>query len=181
MKESLEQQLYDSFPHIFPLSSTSRRYGCSIDDGWYKLLYSACELIQNHIVQSRIFRASALQYNRALTRALRGDSAGLEWFYSVNGHLSEYARTCISRDLKEKKFKEVPVACPQLVATQIKEKFGTLRFYYSGGDSVTRGIVAMTEHMSSHICSVCGNKGTLEASTGWLSTLCDADRRSNSK
>jgi hypothetical protein len=34
---------------------------------------------------------------------------------------------------------------PQVVATQVKEKFGTLRFYYDGGDDYIDGLVSMAE------------------------------------
>lgn len=45
----------------------------------------------------------------------------------------------------------------QVVADQVKEKFGSLRFYYSGGDEVVHGMVRMAEALSSKICSKCGN------------------------
>jgi hypothetical protein len=37
---------------------------------------------------------------------------------------------------------------PQVVAQQVKEKFGTLRFYYTGGDEYIRGLVSMAQAMS---------------------------------
>lgn len=39
---------------------------------------------------------------------------------------------------------------------QIKEKFGTLRVSYSGGDDFCRGVVEMATGMSGRICGVCG-------------------------
>ena len=60
---------------------------------------------------------------------------------------------------------------------QIKEKFGGLRAYYSGGDDYIRGAVSMAEEMSFKICEVCGDKGRTNKS-GWFSTLCDAHRKS---
>jgi hypothetical protein len=60
---------------------------------------------------------------------------------------------------------------------QIKEKFGGLRAYYSGGNDYIRGLVTMAETMSYKICEVCGNKGKPNKS-GWISTLCDVCRKS---
>ena len=37
---------------------------------------------------------------------------------------------------------------PQVEATQIKSKFGGLRFYYNGGDQYIKGLVSMAEAMS---------------------------------
>lgn len=47
----------------------------------------------------------------------------------------------------------------QVVATQVKEKFGTLRFYYTGGNRYVDGLVDMAEGMSAKICDVCGSPG----------------------
>jgi hypothetical protein len=58
---------------------------------------------------------------------------------------------------------------------QIKEKFGSLRFYFSGGDEFVEGLVSMAEEMSYKICERCGNPGTPNK-TGWIRVLCDKCR-----
>ena len=60
----------------------------------------------------------------------------------------------------------------QVVADQVKEKFGTLRFYYSGGDEHIAGMVAMAESMSSVTCEDCGKPGRSRG-FGWITTICD--------
>jgi hypothetical protein len=60
----------------------------------------------------------------------------------------------------------------QVVAAQVKEKFGGMRFYFDGGNDVIRGMVMMAEEMSYSICEECGNKGRLRGS-GWVITRCD--------
>jgi hypothetical protein len=54
---------------------------------------------------------------------------------------------------------------------QIKEKYGGLRVYFSGGDDYVEGLVSMAESFSYQICEVCGNKGEPNKG-GWISTLC---------
>lgn len=61
---------------------------------------------------------------------------------------------------------------PQVVAEQVKEKFGTLSFYNRGGDDYTDGMVVMAEAMSAITCEVCGNPGKIR-SGGWIRTLCN--------
>jgi hypothetical protein len=60
----------------------------------------------------------------------------------------------------------------QVTVAQMKEKFGTLRFYYDGGDEYIRGLVSMAESLSEVTCEECGKPGELRQG-GWLKTLCD--------
>lgn len=55
---------------------------------------------------------------------------------------------------------------------QVKEKFGTLRFYYEGSH-VGRlyELVREAEEKSGVTCETCGQEGTLRGG-GWLRTLC---------
>jgi len=60
---------------------------------------------------------------------------------------------------------------------QIKEKYGGLRIYFSGGDDYVEGLVSMAEAISYKICEVCGNKGESNKG-GWITTLCESHRES---
>ena len=60
----------------------------------------------------------------------------------------------------------------QVTVNQIKEKFGGLRFYYSGGDDEISGMVSMAEAWAGNSCEECGAPGT-SRSGGWIKTLCD--------
>ena len=60
----------------------------------------------------------------------------------------------------------------QVVVTQIKEKFGGLRFYYDGGNQYISGLVSLAETWADHTCEMCGDKGTARRG-GWIKTLCD--------
>src|SRR3546814_6398037 len=65
---------------------------------------------------------------------------------------------------------------------QVKEKFGTLRFYYrlSGASDETaqriRRAVALAEKASGRICERCGHRASVQAKAGWWSTLCPSCR-----
>lgn len=56
-------------------------------------------------------------------------------------------------------------------ASQIKEKFGTLRFYLTGGTDEMHAIVEKAEKQSETTCETCGKKGELRG-RGWLYTAC---------
>ena len=62
----------------------------------------------------------------------------------------------------------------QVVASQVKEKLGELRFYVDGGDATTQGIIQMAENMSSRICELCGSPAKTSRDSGWMHTTCDS-------
>lgn len=62
--------------------------------------------------------------------------------------------------------------------SQIKEKYGTLRFYWHGdlpdlGDE----IIKAADHLSGHLCEICGAPGVLRSESGWWSTRCGDHRK----
>ena len=67
---------------------------------------------------------------------------------------------------------KIPNEIHQVVATQVKEKFGTLRFYYDGGDDMIDGMVRMAEAMTAVTCEKCGAPAE-QRGGGWVRTLCD--------
>lgn len=56
-------------------------------------------------------------------------------------------------------------------ASQVKEKFGTMRFYLSHGTDEMFQIVHECEEKSHVTCERCGKEGELRKG-GWLQTLC---------
>ena len=71
----------------------------------------------------------------------------------------------------------------QVTVAQIKEKFGGLRFYYSGGDEAIDGMVRMAESWAARSCEECGAPGK-SRDGGWIKTLCDhheAERQQRKK
>jgi len=61
----------------------------------------------------------------------------------------------------------------QVVAQQVKEKFGSLRFYATGGDANTRIFIGVMEDLCDVTCEFCGAPGTASnAATGWIKTTC---------
>lgn len=57
-------------------------------------------------------------------------------------------------------------------ATQVKEKFGGLRFYVQGGQRVADRLVIDAQEKSYSVCEICGKKGKTLMRGIWLKTLC---------
>lgn len=98
-----------------------------------------------------------------------GFECGSGWFdiidilcHEIQNHL----------DWKYKDFPAEEQEMFQVVADQIKEKFGTLCFYCTGGDETTEGMVLMAESMSHRTCEECGCPGDRRGAR-WIKTLCD--------
>jgi hypothetical protein len=66
---------------------------------------------------------------------------------------------------------------PQVVVDQVKEKYGTLRFYFHGGDDTVYGMVRFAEWLSGVTCEACGstNPDTIGSTTKYWYKTCCAD------
>jgi hypothetical protein len=67
-----------------------------------------------------------------------------------------------------------------VVVSQVKEKFGQLRFYADNTDRVVDGMIWLAEHMSGKTCETCGNRGEMRGGP-WLVTLCDLHQDEQTK
>lgn len=65
-------------------------------------------------------------------------------------------------------------------AAQVKEKFGTLRFYMSAYTKEIGNTIDEAEHASAHICEECGQGGEVRPG-GWIKVLCDVCHQKDRK
>lgn len=68
--------------------------------------------------------------------------------------------------------KKNPELLEEFMVTQVKEKYGGLRFYIYGGNDKIYEAIDKYEDLSYNTCEVCGQPGTTR-DYGWLKTLCD--------
>jgi hypothetical protein len=178
MKTELDDELCTNYPKIFKqrrgsMTETAMCWGFACGDGWYNIINQLCWNIQQHIDWSRESRARALRYNRALARSTPENFEPLVRYFARGQDVAPWHIEMASKAIQNNKPQLVSEASPQVVATQVKEKFGTLRFYYDGGDSKIDGMVRMAESMSGCTCEVCGSPGEIRG-CGWISCQCDA-------
>jgi hypothetical protein len=160
-------------------------WGFECGDGWYNILDQLMSNIQHHIDWKNQQRKSAIKYNEMAAQAKAG-----------NFDLFEHdMQSVVNQEFKEKRlgeivagdFRAVPPEFPQVTLDQVKEKFGTLRFYYTGGDEYISGLVSMAESMSGVICESCGApaetnwpKAENGGVGGWVRTICEpCDKKRN--
>ena len=114
-----------------------------------------------------IFRQREL--DRTVTAMCYGISCGDGWYTLIDTMCGNIQNRM--ENANRNKPEEEHIICE---ATQVKEKWGGLRFYVQGSDSYIDGIIDLAESMSYRICSECGNASVQnEKKRGWIYTLCD--------
>lgn len=176
MKQELDELLCKKYPKIFKnryadMRTTAMCWGFEHGEGWFNIIDLLCGQIQGHIDWRRKERARDLKFNRALKQALAGNKDSLIRYFSYKGKISDYTIRSVEEALENGTYRDVPEKIPQVVAVQVKEKFGTLRFYYDGGDEYIHGLAAMAEAMSARTCESCGVPAK-STNNGWIKTIC---------
>ena len=175
MKPELDKQLCEKYPKIFKNRNASQMESCmywgiDVSDGWYDIIDALCQ-------------AATYTYT---TSIMVDEADGKRLNIAPYSYTNE---TTYHFEIKP----------PQLVADQVKEKFGTLRFYYHTEleekmsylketgkypelDKILEryynyfdGIVHFAETLSERTCEVTGLKGEMHVTgggrSGWYKTL----------
>ena len=186
MSPELEQQLFLKYKRIFqtrcdysgtPVAPSV--YAIECRDGWYNLIDRLLFSINEHVKSGRNQRARDMRYNRALKAAQAGNFRYLYNYFQFGVKSYKVEPWVVDRahmELQAGGIREPAQLVKQVYVMQIKEKFGTLRFYYNGGDEQVAGMVALAEAMSGVICEGCGAPGS-KTRSGWIRVLCDNCKR----
>jgi hypothetical protein len=177
MKLELDKTLCERYPKIFAdrhadMTTTAMCWGFDCGDGWFNILDQLCRQIQHHVDWRQQQYARAEGFNQALAEAITGDKTKLTDYFTYGAVPDTRTYENVEFEIKRNQPRQLPKLIQQVVATQVKEKYGTLRFYYDGGDEYISGMVTLAEAMSSVTCERCGAPGETRHS-GWVQTLCE--------
>lgn len=105
------------------------------------------------------------------------------WFWSIN-LLCMYIQKYLDNNEEFYSKGYVKEQIPQVKVVQIKEKFGSLRFYIRGGNDHTKHVISFVEGMSHFICEKTGvsditTVGMTISSSGLYKTLQKHDKELN--
>jgi len=147
MDQELQNQLYEKYPNLFSnkdkgIKASCMAWGIECNNGWYELLSSVCWRISQYEKNIEDHKKYLAKQNKDIQQ---------DFGIKIEGDEPEY----------------FPVKFDQ-----VKEKYGGLRIYFSGGDDYVEGVIGMAEEYSYKICEVCGNAGKTNK-VGWITTLCD--------
>lgn len=143
-----EQNFEELAKHHPALFQKAGDFELSIGDGWFDIVDVLCGLLSYDVEHEQ----SKLKY------AMENPNA----------------KFVVPISEIEEKLVEAIEKMPTL--SQIKEKFGTMRFYVDGGTPEMHNYITFAEAMTSRTCEVCGAPGK-SRSGEWIRVLCDKHKR----
>jgi len=174
MKKELDEALCKKYPEIFCDRNKSPQetlmcFGFECGDGWYYLIASLCAMIQWSINGSKKQAVRDETFNKMLLALRAGDDVLFKEYYSFiedQKRLEKLKAETLARPEREIK------PAHQVVAVQVKEKFGGLRFYVNSASVEIYAMLNFAEHLSYSICEFCGSMKNIKHSKGWIITAC---------
>jgi hypothetical protein len=124
-------------------------------------------------LQDEIYRKYPLLYSNK-DKSMRESCMhwGLEvddGWYQLIDELSSKLEGLILKQLAELEDKNVHAR-----ASQVKEKYATLRFYMDYSTDEMEELITKAEHLSAKVCESCGKEGVLRSRGSWFITSCEA-------
>ena len=142
--DSTEQE-FEELAKMYPeLMEKSQQDYIGVDKGWHNVIRAVCHGFYERVESAK----SRLAY--AKDKVAKGETVDLSIYESA-----------LQREIDN-----LPVI------SQIKEKFGTLRFYAHNCDDRTDAIINFAEYLSAVTCEKCGKPGKLDTN-GWMKTHCE--------
>jgi hypothetical protein len=145
----MTEQQYENLAKRWPdLFQKAGDFEFSIGEGWYDIVDVLCGFLSHDIETAK--------------RRLK---------YAMENPDAKFKQSIAELE------KNVADALEKLpVLAQVKEKFGTMRFYVDGGTHEMHNYIEFAEAMTSRTCEVCGDRGK-SRSGGWVRVLCDKHSR----
>lgn len=177
-----EQKLMNKYPDLFYKKedeSLECPCGAWVPEGWETIVDELCGSINNYVKNTHRLESKIISKKYYFWRGIGklldwGHRRFLKLFPKLNKW--EYNKPFYSfvEKFRQRSYKCVEfyyVYPPAVKIDQVKEKFGELRFYYSGGDKEVAGMVRFAEYLCNQTCEVSGEKGELCRRGGWYKTL----------
>jgi len=158
VRKELDEALCAKYPLIFgdrnkPMTETAMCWGFCCGDGWYNIIDILCGLLTSD------YRSAQSRYDFIKDKVNQPQWEGSKKI--VTQEMIDEAKAKLDEEIAK-----VPVA------SQVKEKFGGLRFYVNGATDKHWNYINFAESMSYHTCEECGAPGK-RYTDGWHQTLCD--------
>lgn len=187
MNTELDKKLVEKYPLIFKdrygdMKETAMCWGFECGDGWYDLIDGLCSNLQfntdnnnkQYVIKNKVLRF-LVPFLITIVTKIPG-SYNLNRKKQINPLviIRSFLISKVHKFRSNLKFDYIESGkYPQIVATQVKEKFGGLRFYTQRGSSEQHSVISFAESLSYRICETCGSMKNVGRTNGWIVTLCE--------
>lgn len=203
MRKELQNKLFDDFPLLYgdrtkPMTQTCMCWGICTGDGWYDIIRELSEKLESMIsdfaeknpkVSCRVCGCkrdkhyASASYNPTKCLAIKReyDLNKIIWlgrkvaWYKVPLvpfiKLYNWYQRTFNSELYSCWCEQYDPMIPR--ASQVKEKYGTLRFYMDLELNGMHELIMEAENKSASTCEECGKPGKMRDG-GWLKVRCDA-------
>ena len=172
MTEENDKYLVKKYPKLFvnrysDMKETCMCWGFECSDEWLWLIDNLCSTIQSYIDNNSKQKRIKNKYGRFFISLLKKlNRSNIKIIRKILPYKTIFK-------IEDKFEKETYEKISQVTVDQVKEKFGSLRFYFSGGDRLIEGMVWLAEHQSYSICEYCGTTKNVGHTKGWIYTCCE--------
>lgn len=166
MSPDLQKKLVKRFPILYrgiykSPSETCMCWGFTCGDGWYNIIWQLSLSIEEELNYSW------------LTKIL---------YKHIDNIINTW--NSIIKTLPEDYWDRLSID-NLLTVAQVKQKFGTLRYYIESVPQNKRNqiytYIDLAEFLTQYICEYCGDRGELDRSTGWVEVLCEVCKAEKQK
>ena len=166
MNEQLDAQLCEKYPLLFKdrngdMRTTAMCWGFSHGDGWFNIIDTLCWHLHHKYDDAKS------RYEHLVSRLGKP-----RW----GDEITKNTKFVTQEDIDEAKVKMDEEAERVPLVSQVKEKFGTLRFYIQSGTDTHYNYISFAEAMSGVTCETCGSPGK-RLGRGWVYTSCKEHAR----
>ena len=187
MTEELTKKLWEKYPKIFQgryksIQESLIPFGFECNNGWYTIIDKLCSNLQwntdnnnkDYIMKNKFLRKLIpflikVAYKIPGKYKLFGKGVKQNPLVRLRGAIV----SSLSKWRSEQEFIYVEGhRYPQIVASQVKEKFGGLRFYVEGATERQHAVIDFVESLSYQVCERCGSMTDIGQTQGWISTVC---------
>lgn len=173
MNQQFTQKLYKDFPLLYsdknkPLSMSLMGFGFECGDGWFQIIYDLSKCLTEMIAHQPKFEIrSDFRWNPKHWTWFKPWNSGwrhylpIKWFLFPECWSFYIGPLLIDIAFPRKSFRVV----------QVKEKYGTLRFYMTYETEEMSEAIEEAEQKSAKTCEACGSVGTMNDGP-WFYVAC---------
>jgi hypothetical protein len=180
MKQELDDQLCKEFPNLYAdrnasMQQTCMCWGFEIDDGWFQIIYNLSAKLEKLIVEYK----QQFKDEITCTFCSRKEAEHTKYYtFTEDGNtmiaIEDIVKHTSENPTPSEKIFECEKYDPSFPrASQVKEKYGGLRFYMTSATDEMQEAIDEAESQCSGLCEECGKAGEACVDGGWYRTLCE--------